>query len=203
MRAYGQDHERVYRKSLDSNQRTVYCSCSRSRSPLILKQVVGGASVEGGWGPSPKEKEKEKRKKKRKKRRMKEKKKKGNYEQRQITTYKVLFFQIFQSSGGIEKLKKNWPPRKGWNDSPESTVVNTRRVLRKRKFRSVQIQIREQQPHLLHPLFSRLKLCNNETTTKLSTRIQLQLTRLNVCGQKSPGLIIGFGKFSENRPTRN
>ena len=67
------------------------------------------ASFRGAGGPSPpsprkkkkrkKGRKKEKREKKEKKREKKEKKnknKKGNYEWRQITTYKVLFFPIFQ-----------------------------------------------------------------------------------------------------------
>ena len=50
--------------------------------------------------PPPKEKEKrkkkEKKEKKEKRKEKKERKKEGNYEWRQITTYKVLFFPIFQ-----------------------------------------------------------------------------------------------------------
>ena len=56
----------------------------------------------GLGGPSPpqgkskKEKKERKKRKNEKKREKKEKKKEGNYEWRQITTYKVLFFPIFQ-----------------------------------------------------------------------------------------------------------
>ena len=62
------------------------------------------ASFRGPGGPSPPRKKKKKKEKKEKrekkwkkrKRKKKEKKKEGNYEWRQITTYKVLFFPIFQ-----------------------------------------------------------------------------------------------------------
>ena len=51
-------------------------------------------------GPSPpkekKKKKKKKKKRKKRKREKKEKQKEGNYEWRQIPTYKVLFFPIFQ-----------------------------------------------------------------------------------------------------------
>ena len=64
-------------------------------SDWLQRRHLGGLG-----GPSP-PKEKEKKKKRRKKERKrkkekKEKKKEGNYEWRQITTYKVLFFPIFQ-----------------------------------------------------------------------------------------------------------
>ena len=57
-----------------------------------------GVIWEGLRGPSPpqRKRKKESKKEKEKKEEKKEKKKEGNYEWRQITTYKVLFFQIFQ-----------------------------------------------------------------------------------------------------------
>ena len=66
-------------------------------SPDRSKQETTGALFEGAGGrPPPKEKEKKKEKKKKeRKKRRKEKKKKGNYELRQITTYKVLFISNF------------------------------------------------------------------------------------------------------------
>ena len=76
------------------------------------------ASFGGGLGgrrPPPQGKrKKEKRKKKRKKRkkRKKEKKKEGNYEWRQITTYKVLFFQFFNSPVSLKNKKKFCPQEK-------------------------------------------------------------------------------------------
>ena len=58
------------------------------------------ASFRGAGGPLPprkmKKDKKERKKEKREKREKKRKKKEGNYELRQITTYKVLFFSIFQ-----------------------------------------------------------------------------------------------------------
>ena len=82
-----------------------YCNTG-SAGPIYNQRQLSRteASFRGGWGgrrpPPPqgkrkKEKKKEK-KKKEKKREKKEKKKEGNYEWRQITTYKMLFFPIFQ-----------------------------------------------------------------------------------------------------------
>ena len=55
----------------------------------------GGLGAVAPQGKRKKEK-KERKKEKRGKKRKKEKKKEGYYELRQITTYKVLFFPIFQ-----------------------------------------------------------------------------------------------------------
>ena len=94
---------------------------------VVQRRHLGG----GGWGavaPLRKKKKRKKRKKKRKKRKKKkkkEKKKEGNYEWRQITTYKVLFFPIFQNSPvALKNKKKIWPPpRKSWNDAPVVVAV--------------------------------------------------------------------------------
>ena len=56
----------------------------------------------GAVAPRKKKKDKKKEKKEKKEKREKneeekERKKEGNYEKRQITTYKVLFFQFFNS----------------------------------------------------------------------------------------------------------
>ena len=68
----------------------------------------------GGRRP-PKEKEKKKKKKEKKEKRekkKKERKKEGNYELRQITTYKVLFFfQFFNSPVALKNKKKFWLPQ--------------------------------------------------------------------------------------------
>ena len=63
----------------------------------------------GGLGGRPPPKEKEKRKKKREKRK---KEKKREKERRQITTYKVLFFPIFNSPVALKNTKQFWPPKK-------------------------------------------------------------------------------------------
>ena len=54
------------------------------------------ASFEGAGGRPPQGKRKKKEKRKKRKKEKKRKNKEGNYELRQITTYKVLFFPIFQ-----------------------------------------------------------------------------------------------------------
>ena len=83
------------------------------------------ASFRGAGGPPPPKKKekrkKEKRKKKRKKRKKRKKEKKGkkkegNYEWRQITTYKVhikcCFFRFFNSPVALKNNKKCWPQEK-------------------------------------------------------------------------------------------
>ena len=95
-----------------------------------------GASFEGGWGPSPpKENEKRMKKKRKKNKKKKRKKKEGNYEYRQITTYKVLFSPIFQQSSGIEKYKNFLDPRNSWNDAPDREIgkVGLKTVSRPRR----------------------------------------------------------------------
>ena len=64
----------------------------------VQRRHLGGLGGRRPPPPPPKEKEEKKKRKKekREKKRKKEKKKEGNYEWRQITTYKVLFFPIFQ-----------------------------------------------------------------------------------------------------------
>ena len=73
----------------------------RVASEMLVLEEIGmwhghaEASFEGGWGPSSPLQGQRKKKNKEKKEK-KEKKKEGNYKYRQITTYKVLFFPIFQ-----------------------------------------------------------------------------------------------------------
>ena len=68
------------------------------------------------WGAGsrpPRKKKKGKKEKRKQKKKKKEKKKERNYEWRQITTYKVLFFFQFFNSPLALKNKKNFgPPRK-------------------------------------------------------------------------------------------
>ena len=66
------------------------------RFPILIFQTsCQGRHLRGLVGHCPFQEKKEKRKKK-KKNRKKKWKKEGNYEKRQITTYKVLFYPIFQ-----------------------------------------------------------------------------------------------------------
>ena len=76
---------------------------------MVAKQRRHLRGLKGRRLPKKKKKEKRKRKKEKEKKK-KKRKKEGNYEKRQITTYKVLSLPIFQKSGGIDK--KFAPPKK-------------------------------------------------------------------------------------------
>ena len=70
-----------------------------------------GRHLRGAGGRRPQRKRKKEIKmKKEKKKKKKGRKNGGNYEKRQITTYKVLFFSNFSIVNG--KLKKNLAPKK-------------------------------------------------------------------------------------------
>ena len=73
-----------------------------------------GASFEGGWGRGSPRKKKERKKRKEKKR---DKWKKGT-----MNNVKLLHIRCCFSNFSIVrwhwKIKKNWPPRKSWNDVP-------------------------------------------------------------------------------------